>query len=45
MSIQGQFEQKLYEAAVMRKEMRAEMVRRNKELTANIPDYNVDVTG
>jgi len=45
LELETEFEQKLYEAAVMRKEMRAEMVRRNKELTANIPDYNVDVTG
>jgi len=40
-----EFERKLYEAAVMRKEMREEAVRRNKEITADIPDYNTDVTG
>ncbi|HSR62172.1 MAG TPA: acyl-CoA thioesterase [Gammaproteobacteria bacterium] len=44
LKLESEFERKLYEAAVMRKEMRAEMVRRNKELTADIPDYNVDVT-
>lgn len=45
LELETEFERKLYEAAVMRKEMRDEAVRRNKEITADIPDYNTDVTG
>ena len=43
LEIKNEFEQKLYEAAVMRKEMRKEINKRNKELTADIPDYNSDI--
>lgn len=43
LKLESEFEQKLYEAAVMRKEMREEAVRRNKEITADIPDYNADM--
>jgi acyl-CoA hydrolase len=45
LELENAFERKLYEAAVMRKEIRDEAVRRNKEITADIPDYNTDVTG
>jgi acyl-CoA hydrolase len=44
LKLETEFELKLYEAAVMRKEMRDEAIRRNKEITAGIPDYNTDVT-
>lgn len=44
LEITNEFEQKLFEAALMRKEMRKELNKRNKELTADIPDYNSDVT-
>ena len=44
LKLETEFERKLYEAAVMRKEMREEAVRRNSEITAGIPDYNTDVT-
>lgn len=43
LELKTEFEKKLYEAAVMRKEMREEAVRRNHEITADIPDYNTDV--
>lgn len=43
LKIETEFEQKLYDAAVMRKNLRKEMNDRNRELTADIPDYNVDV--
>lgn len=44
LKLESEFERKLYEAALMRKEMRDEAVRRNKEITADIPDYNTDVS-
>lgn len=44
LELEDDFEKKLYEAAVMRKELRDEAVKRNKEITADIPDYNSDLT-
>lgn len=44
LELKTEFEKKLYEAAVMRKEMREEAVRRNRKITADIPDYNTDVS-
>ena len=44
LKLETEFERKLYEAAVMRKNMREEAVRRNREITAGIPDYNTDIT-
>jgi len=41
--INNEFEQKLYEAAMMRKQARIELNKKNKELTAEIPDYNTDL--
>lgn len=35
-----EFEKKLYEAALMRKNMRQEINDRNREITAGIPDYD-----
>lgn len=43
LELENKFEKKLYEAAVMRKQMREEAVRKNREITAGIPDYNTDV--
>ena len=43
LQLENEFEQKLYEAAIMRKEMREEAIRKNREITADIPDYNSDV--
>jgi acyl-CoA hydrolase len=43
LELEDEFEKKLYEAAVMRKELRDEAVRRNREITAGIPDYNADL--
>ena len=43
LELEDEFEKKLYEAAVMRKELRDEAVRRNKEITGGIPDYNTDL--
>lgn len=44
LKLESEFEKKLYEAAVMRKKMRKEITERNKEITAEIPDYNPDIT-
>jgi len=44
LELKTEFERKLHEAALMRKKMRAEITQRNKEITANIPDYNPGVT-
>jgi acyl-CoA hydrolase len=44
LKLENDFDRKLYEAAKMRREMRAEIERRNQEITAGIPDYNPDVT-
>jgi acyl-CoA hydrolase len=41
--LEDEFENKLFEAAVMRKELREEAVTRNREITAGIPDYNSDL--
>jgi acyl-CoA hydrolase len=41
--LEDEFEKKLFEAAAMRKELREEAVRRNREITAGIPDYNSDL--
>ena len=43
LEIENDFEQKLYEAGKMRKELRQEIFKRNKEITAGIPDYNADL--
>lgn len=43
LELEDEFEKKLYEAAVMRKELRDEAVKRNREITADIPDYNADL--
>ncbi len=43
LELENEFEKKLFEAAVMRKELREEAVRRNSEITAGIPDYNADL--
>ena len=45
LELENEFEKKLYEAAVMRKELREEAITRNREITAGIPNYNTDVTG
>ena len=45
LQIETEFEQKLFQAAIMRKEMRKEVMERNKQITSSIPDYNNDVTG
>ncbi len=45
LELENEFEKKLYEAAVMRKELREEAIARNREITAGIPNYNTDVTG
>lgn len=45
LDITTEFEQKLHEAAVMRKDMRKEIMERNMQITSGIPDYNTDVTG
>ena len=43
LEIENEFEQKLYEAALMRKKLREEAIQKNKEITAGIPDYNTDL--
>ncbi len=43
LELEDEFERKLFEAAVMRKELRDESVKRNREITAGIPDYNSDL--
>lgn len=43
LKLENEFERKLYEAAKMRKELRSEIVKRNKEITSDIPDYNTDL--
>ena len=43
LELEDEFEKKLYEAAAMRKELREESVKRNREITAGIPDYNADL--
>jgi len=44
LQIENEFEQKLFQAAIMRKEMRKEIMERNKQITSSIPDYNSDIT-
>ncbi len=44
LKLESKFEKKLYDAAVMRKKMRKEITERNKEITAEIPDYNPDIS-
>lgn len=39
LELENEFEKKLFEAAKMRKEA----IRRNREITAGIPDYNSDL--
>ncbi len=43
LEIANEFEQKLFEAGKMRKELRQEIVNRNKNITSGIPDYNADL--
>lgn len=43
LELKTEFEQKLHEAAVMRKEMRREITEKNEKITADIPDYNADI--
>ena len=43
LELETEFERKLYEAAKMRKELRNEIIKRNKEITSDIPDYNTDI--
>ena len=45
LEIKTEFERKLHKAALMRKEMRKEIMERNQQITSDIPDYNEDVTG
>ena len=44
LKLESEFEKKLHDAAVMRKKMRKEITERNKEITAEIPDYNPDIS-
>ena len=44
LELHTEFEQKLHEAAVMRKEMRKEITEKNENITAGIPDYNADIS-
>lgn len=44
LKLETEFEKKLYDAALMRKEMRKEITERNKMITADIPNYNPDIT-
>lgn len=43
LELEDEFEKKLFEAAVMRKDLRDESVKHNREITASIPDYNADL--
>ncbi len=43
LKLETEFEKRLYEAALMRKEMRKEITERNRQLTADIPNYNPDI--
>ncbi len=43
LEIETEFEQKLFEAGKMRKELREQIVSRNREITSGIPDYNADL--
>lgn len=43
LELKTEFDKKLFEAAKMRREMRQEMRRRNKEITDGIPEYNPDI--
>ena len=43
LELDTEFEQKLYEAALMRKQMREETARKNVEITAGIPEYNAEI--
>ncbi|MCG8325563.1 MAG: acyl-CoA thioesterase [Thiotrichales bacterium] len=45
LQIETEFEKKLHEAAIMRKNMRQEINERNRELTNGIPDYDSTITG
>ncbi len=42
LEINNEIEQKFYDAALMRKEMRKEINSKNKEFTADIPNYSAD---
>ncbi len=43
LELKTEFDKKLYEAAIMRQELRQEMQQRNNEITDGIPEYNPDV--
>lgn len=45
LELKTEFERKLYEAALMRKQMREEAIRKNQEITAGIPEYNAEIHG
>ena len=45
LELENDFEKKLFEAAKMRKELRNEIIKRNKDITSDIPDYNSDLMG
>ena len=40
LQVENEFEQKLFQVAIMRKEI----MERNKQITSSIPDYNSDIT-
>lgn len=44
LELNSDFERRLHEAAVMRKEMRKEITEKNEKITAGIPDYNADIS-
>ena len=45
LQLETDFEKKLYEAALMRKNMRQEINERNRKITSDIPDYDNTLTG
>ena len=44
LKLETEFEKKLYDAALMRRAMHQEITERNRKLTADIPDYNPDIS-
>ena len=44
LKLESEFENKLYDATLMRKEMRKEITVRNKNITAEIPDHNPNIS-
>lgn len=43
LELKTEFDKKLYEAALMRRELRQEMQQRNHDITGGIPEYNPDI--